>query len=372
MDKSDNFRKLGIDRHFEKALNELKIEHPTPIQKEAIPLLLSTEIDLVAQAQTGTGKTAAYGLPILQHIDSSKQQVQALILCPTRELSQQVAKQLFKFTKYANRIFAEAVYGGQPMEKQISALKRPTHIIVATPGRLIDLVQRKAVDLKYVNTVVLDEADEMLSMGFKKELDQILEFLSEVKQRWLFSATMPDGIKQIIHKYMDENAYRINVAKQNTVNENITHQYVMCAENQKTEIVLSFLRTHHGEQGIVFCRTKSSVKQLSEQLFAKKQSVGAIHGDLYQKERDKVMRAFRNKKINLLLSTDIAARGIDIADLSFVIHYELPDKDEFYTHRSGRTARGGKKGTSLALVTTGNFDQLKRIEKKLQIRIEKI
>jgi ATP-dependent RNA helicase DeaD len=363
----ENFKDLGIKPDFIKGLNELGILTPTEIQSQVIPLLLNTKTDLVAQAQTGTGKTAAYGLPLLQGVDVKQKVIQALILCPTRELGQQIAKQLFKFTKYSDKIFTEAVYGGQPIDIQIGALKRPTHIVVTTPGRLIELVKRKAIDLRQVKTIVLDEADEMLSMGFKKELDEILGFLHSAEQKWLFSATMPLGIKQIIDEHMAEDAHRIDVSTNNVVNKNIDHQYVICDEKEKLQMLLQFLKSQHKNRGIVFCKTKVATQTLVKQLIAKNIAADAIHGDLLQKERDKAMRAFKNETVQLLVATDIAARGIDVEGLSYVVHYQLPDQEEYYTHRSGRTARAGKRGLSLSIVTTFEMKQLRFLEKNLKI-----
>lgn len=367
-----NFNDLGIDSGFVKGLNELNIIQPTEIQAEAIPLLLTTKTDLVGQANTGTGKTAAYGLPLLQNVNPKSNIVQGVILCPTRELGQQVAKQLFKFTKYTEKIFVEAVYGGEKIDIQIKNLNRPTHIVVATPGRLIDLVNRKAVDLSHVKTVILDEADEMLSMGFKKELDQILSFINKKEQTWLFSATIPHGIKQIINEHMRDDAYRIEVSSKNVVNKNINHQYVVCDEIEKLNEIIRFLKSQGEDRGIIFCKTKVATQKLTKQLIAKNVAVDCIHGDLTQKERDKAMRAFKNESLQVLVATDIAARGIDVAELSFVAHYQLPDQEEYYTHRSGRTARAGKQGTSLCFVTSFELKQLRYFEKALGITFDQV
>jgi ATP-dependent RNA helicase DeaD len=366
------FVKLGIGKDFVKGLNELGIKEPTPIQQEVIPLLLGTQTDLVGQAQTGTGKTAAFGLPLLHSIDPSKGVVQGLILCPTRELGQQVAKQLFRFTKYTDKIFTEAVYGGQPIERQIGALKRPTHIVVATPGRLIDLLERKAVDLSHVKTIVLDEADEMLSMGFKSELDRILDSLAGARNKWLFSATMPHGIKQIVNEHLRDDAHRVEISGKDVVNKNIDHQFLICEEMDKLNVLLQFLKTQKGKRGLIFCRTKAATQKLSKQLISKNIPVDAIHGDLKQIERDKVMRAFKKETLQILVCTDITARGIDIKDLAYVAHYQLPDKDEYYTHRSGRTARAGNTGISLALVTSKEAKQIRFLERKLGIAFTQI
>lgn len=366
------FKELGVSKDLVKGLNELNIITPTDIQQEVIPLLLNSNTDLVGQAQTGTGKTAAYGLPLLHRIDPGRKVVQALVLCPTRELGQQVAKQLFKFTKYTEKVFTESVYGGAQIEKQIAALKRPTHIVVATPGRLIDLVKRKAVDLYNVKTVVLDEADEMLSMGFKKELDEILGFLANVENKWLFSATMPHGIKQIVNDHLSPNAQRIEVSGRNVVNKNIAHQYLICEQQDKFHALMQFLKSEQDNRGLIFCKTKVAVQTLTKQLIEKNVAADAIHGDLLQKERDKVMRAFKKGTLRLLVATDLAARGIDIEALAFVVHYQLPDKEEYYTHRSGRTARAGKEGTSLCIITTAEMKQIRYFEKALGIGFSQI
>lgn len=367
-----NFKALGIQKNFIKGLDELNIKIPTEIQVQVIPILLGETTDLVGQAQTGTGKTAAYGLPLLQKIDPSQKVIQALVLCPTRELSQQVAKQFFKFTKYTHKIFTESIYGGEKIDLQISRLKRPTHIVVATPGRLIDLVRRKAVDIRQVKTIVLDEADEMLSMGFKKELDEILTFVKSAECKWLFSATMPQGIREIVNSHMSDSAHRIDVGGKNVVNRNIEHQYLVCDEGDKPYVLIQFLKTVKKQKGVIFCKTKVAAQKLTDQLIQQHIHVGAIHGDLQQKERDKVMRAFKNDSLQLLVATDIAARGIDIEGLAFVVHYQLPDKEEYYTHRSGRTARGGKEGISLVLATSFEMKQIRYYEKNLGIAFRQI
>ena len=368
----NNFEELGISSGFIKGLTELHIIEPTDIQKKVIPMLLAGVTDLVAQAQTGTGKTAAYGLPLLQQMNSKSDAVQGLILCPTRELAKQVAKQLFKFTKYSDKIFTEAVYGGEYIEKQIKSLRRPTQIIVATPGRLIDLVKRKAIDLSTIRTVILDEADEMLSLGFKKELDEILSFLPAIDCKWLFSATLPQGIQDIITKHLKADAKRIEVSKHSVVNQNITHLYVKCDDSDKFYLLLQFLKSQYKNRGVIFCRTKAATKELTKQLIGKNIATDAIHGDLYQNERDKVMRAFKKKTLQILVATDVAARGIDISDLSFVAHYQLPESHEYYTHRSGRTARAGKEGISMCFANANEFKTLMNYEQTLGIKFRQI
>lgn len=367
-----SFEELGVSGNLIKGLKELNIITPTEIQQKVIPLLIDGETDIVGQAQTGTGKTAAYGLPLLENIDADRKEIQALILCPTRELGQQVAKQLFKFTKYSERIFIEAVYGGENIDLQISALQRPTHIVVATPGRLIDLINRKALDLSHVETIVLDEADEMLSMGFKVELDEIMSSMRNVGNKWLFSATIPAGIQQIIKKYLSPNAHRITVNPKNVVNNKINHQYLICDDTDKLYVLLQFLKTEKENRGVVFCRTKATAQKLAKQLQSKNVLADAIHGDLQQKERDKVMRAFKNGSVQILVATDLAARGIDVEGLSFVIHYQLPESEEYYTHRSGRTARAGKEGVSLCLVNPSEIKILRNYERTLSIGFKQI
>jgi len=367
------FSELGISDALLKALNENNIITPTEIQVKAIPFLLEKGTDFVGQAQTGTGKTAAFGLPLLQAIDPDNNMVQALILSPTRELGQQIAKQLFRFTKYVpKKIFVEAVYGGAYIEEQIRALKRPTHIVVATPGRLLDLLDKKALDISNIKTIVLDEADEMLSMGFKKELDSILSQTNGKRSTWLFSATMPPEIKAIIKTYMSPAAFRIEADRLNVINKNIEHHYVICNPEEKKDILLHFLKTQGANRGIIFCRTKADAQALAQQLVDKNIAAAAIHGDLMQKERDKVMRAFKNKKLKILIATDLAARGIDIEKLSYVVHFHLPEQTQYYTHRSGRTARAGNNGLSLSFINHTELSDLKAIARDLGFLVKEI
>jgi len=362
------FADLGIQKQYIKSLKELNIVTPTEIQEKTIPIVLKSKTDFIGLAQTGTGKTAAFGLPILHHIDTKKEVVQALILSPTRELVQQIKKQLFKFTKYnEEKIFVEAVFGGEKIDRQIKNLQRTTHIIVATPGRLIDLVERGCVNLNNINTLVLDEADEMLSMGFKNELTKILKFTNGHRNIWLFSATMPDEIKAIVKTYMAENAKQIMINKNTLVNANITHQYYRTTIPEKTNTIIQFLEINDDHRGIIFCRTKLGAQKLASELKEEGFSVGALEGDMQQKERDKVMRAFKNENVQILVATDVAARGIDVRNLEFVIHHQLPESLEYYTHRSGRTARAGKKGLSLALILGNEIARVHEIQKKLNI-----
>jgi ATP-dependent RNA helicase DeaD len=366
-----SFSSLGISQPFIKALDELKIKTPSPVQEQSIPFLLTKGTDFIAQAPTGTGKTAAYGLPLLARINPASPHIQGLVLAPTRELGQQVAKQLFKFTKYSEKIFTEAVYGGAKIETQISALKRPTQIVVATPGRLVDLLQKNAIDLSHVKSVVLDEADEMLSMGFKKELTRILKHTTGKTNTWLFSATMPPDIKAIIKDYMAPDAHRVTIGS-DRLNKDIAHQYTITMAEDKLDTLVKFLKESGEDRGMIFCKTKVAAQTLGKQLIAKNLSAEAIHGDLLQKERDKIMRAFKNESLQFLIATDIAARGIDVKDLAFVAHYELPDQIEYYIHRSGRTGRAGNKGLSLMFLTKGDMKQLDFLQEKLQIGIDKV
>jgi len=365
------FLALGIRKEFIKSLKELGITVPTEIQEETIPKLLNTRIDFVGLAQTGTGKTAAFGLPILHQIDPSKAKVQALILAPTRELVQQIKKQLFKFTKYAkHKIFVEGVYGGEKIDKQINALRRTTHIIVATPGRLLDLIERGDVNIQEIKTLVLDEADEMLSMGFKQDLNRILKYTDGDRNTWLFSATMPEEIKRIVKTYMDSNAIKVEVNKNSLVNANITHLYVKTSIKEKINLLVRFLDLRQNERGIIFCRTKAGTQNLSKTLKDEGFSVDALEGDMQQRDRDKVMRAFKKGTLQVLVSTDVSARGIDVNNLAFVVHHQLPEQLEYYTHRSGRTARGGKTGVSIALMSPNELPTIHKIQHTLGIEFK--
>jgi ATP-dependent RNA helicase DeaD len=367
------FLELGVRKDFIKGLNELGIKSPTEIQEIAIPILLHSKTDLIGLAQTGTGKTAAFGLPLLQHIDVSKKEIQTLVLAPTRELVQQIQKQLFKFTKHCDaRIFSEGIYGGEKIEKQVAALKRPTHIVVATPGRLIDLIERGDINIKNITTLVLDEADEMLSMGFKQDLNRILKYTEGSRNTWLFSATMPEEIKKIVKKYMSVDAARVEVNKNSLVNANITHQYINTTIKEKVSLLAELLKGRGTERGIIFCRTKAGTQNLTTELKAKGFSVEALEGDMQQRDREKVMRAFKNTSLQTLVCTDVAARGIDVNNLAYVIHHQLPEQNDYYTHRSGRTARAGKTGVSLALIIPGEMTRINELRKVLGIQFKEV
>ncbi len=362
------FSELGIDENIIHALRDNKISVPTDIQNQAIPHILHKGQDLVAVAQTGTGKTAAFCLPILQSIDPKLTKIQALVLVPTRELGQQVAREFFLFSKYLPRVFAESVYGGAPIDDQIQNLKRATHVVVATPGRLIDLLDRKALNLDDLAYLVLDEADEMINMGFKSEIDEILKSCKKEMTRLLFTATMPKDVRQLITEYLGADAVEIRINKEELVNQNIGHQYLVYKKGLKIDYLKAFLTERVDQRGILFCRTKIAAKRLSKQLAGFVVSADAIHGNLNQESREKVMRGFKNGRINLLIATDIAARGIDVKDLDYIIHYHLAEKAEQYTHRSGRTARAGKSGLSVSFVKDDEMSEINTLEKQLNIQ----
>ena len=366
------FQDLGVAPDFIKGLEELGIRNPTKIQNDAIPHLLKDGRDFIAQAQTGTGKTAAFGLPLLSKMDSKNQSIQGLVLAPTRELAKQIGKQLFRYTKYSERIFTETVTGGDSIERQISSLRRPTQIVVATPGRLLDLIEKKALTLSDVKYVILDEADEMLSMGFQKQLNEIFALIPDRKGAWLFSATFPTKVEALIKDHLSTRAPFLQVDQTRVVNRNIAHQYVVLEHAEKDEFIIDFLKQQSDERGLIFCRTKAGAIALGNQLRKHGFANDVLQGDLTQQERDKVMRAFKKKRIPFLIATDVAARGIDVADLAFVLHHQLPDQIEYYTHRSGRTARAGKKGLSLVLLEPKQRLRLKKLESTLNIRFEQI
>jgi len=367
------FSKLGVPADLVEGLKELGIIEPTEVQAKAIPFLLKNGGDFCAQAQTGTGKTAAFGLPLLTKMDPKKPVIQGLIISPTRELAKQIGKQLFRYTKYAKqKYFIEVLAGGEPMERQISNLRRPTHIVVATPGRLIDLIGKKALDLRNVKHLVLDEADEMLSMGFKKQLMTIFGLTRGRGSTWLFSATFPDSIHTLVKGAMPGQPEILKVDKAHVVNQNIDHNYVVCGKDEKNEFLAEFLAKWSEERGLIFVRTKAGAVALGRQLGKMGFDTDVIQGDLSQRERDKVMRGFKNERTRILIATDVAARGIDVEGLTFVIHYQLPEQLEYYTHRSGRTARAGKKGSSIALIDPRERKKITRFEQELGVSFTEI
>ena len=361
------FRDLGIPADFIKGLDELNITKPTQVQAKAIPFLLQDGGDLIAQAQTGTGKTAAFGLPLLTKMDAKSPTIQGLILSPTRELAKQIGKQLFRFTKYTSKIFIEVVSGGENIDRQTAALARPTQVVVATPGRLLDMIERGALSISAVKHLVMDEADEMLSMGFKKELKQIITMTPARKSTWLFSATFPEAINDLIKDCMSPGAHTIHIDQSHVVNRDIVHRYTICQRANKDEFIADYLRRENAGRGLIFCRTKAGANALCKALNNAGLATAAIQGDLMQKERDKVMRAFRKGRVQFLVATDVAARGIDVEGLSFVIHHQLPEQLEYYTHRSGRTARAGKKGVSIALIEPNEKWKIQKLESELGV-----
>jgi len=366
-----SFKKLGLSKNILKVLEELGFEKPTEIQEQSIPILLEQDVDLIGLAQTGTGKTAAFGLPLLERIDTSKKATQGLILAPTRELGKQIAEQLKIFSKYQEKLNVLPVYGGANISEQIRALKKTQHVIIATPGRLIDLIKRKAVKLDQLEYLILDEADEMLNMGFKEEIDKILSYAPEEKITWLFSATMPSAIKKIVKKYMDD-PIEVKVNTKNEVNKDIEHQYIAVKTKDKESALCRFLDLDENLRGVVFCRTKRDTQDLATSLLAKNYKADALHGDLSQAQRDRVMKRFRKTDIKVLIATDVAARGIDVNDLSHVFHFSLPDDNAYYTHRSGRTARAGRKGISISFINGREGYKIKRLEQALGIEFKKV
>jgi ATP-dependent RNA helicase DeaD len=361
------FSELGLSSPIVQALTELKIVEPTEIQLKVIPQLLDNTTDVVGLAKTGTGKTAAFGLPLLQLIQIEKTEIQAVILVPTRELGHQIHTNLEQFSKNIEGISIAATCGGIPIKPQIERLKTPTHIVVATPGRLIDLIQRKAIDLKQTQFLVLDEADEMVSI-LKESLDEIVAELPKKHRTLLFSATLPGTIKQLIQNYLSKNVVEISANMETIGNQGIDHQYIVVDPIEKLNVLMHFLNSREGERGIIFCKTKAAVNKLAKNLAINKFSSGAIHGSLSQGIRDRIMGQFREGHINVLIATDLAARGIDVADVSFVINYHLPDVYEAYVHRSGRTARAGAKGLSLTVLQAEEVAEIADFEKELGIQ----
>lgn len=361
------FKDLGIADGYIKGIEELGIQTPTDVQAQSIPMLLGKSTDFIGQAQTGTGKTAAFGLPLLAAMDPKNPSIQCVVLAPTRELAKQVQKQLFRFTKYTEKIFSGVVCGGDKIDLQIENLKRPTQVLVATPGRLMDLTRRNAVDLTQVKILVLDEADEMLKLGFRDDIDAIMKMTKGDRNIWLFSATMPQGIKKMISKHLASDAPFLKIDKKNIVNPNIRHHYILCKDGEKTEIITKFLEERGEQRGLIFCRTRADTIAFGQQMEALGVSCVVLHGDLMQTERDKIMRMFKKGRARILITTDVSARGIDVEGLSFVIHHQLPEKNEYYTHRSGRTARAGKSGISLVLINRHEEKRIGMLEKQLGI-----
>lgn len=365
------FNGLGLDEKLVRATDALGFTQPTPIQEKAIPVLLSGTKDLIGLAQTGTGKTAAFGLPLLQLASAEKKFPQALVVCPTRELCIQIVNEMELFKKFMPGTHVVAVYGGASIGQQIRDIKRGVQIVVATPGRLIDLIERKAINLDEIKYVVLDEADEMLNMGFEEDIEFILQNTPRRESTWLFSATMPPEIRRVSKKYMQQ-PFEITVGKVNTANRNIDHQFYVTTAHHRYEALKRLIDFHPGIYGIIFTRTKADAQEIAEKLTREGYDIDALHGDLTQGQRDKVMGEFRERTLQLLIATDVAARGIDVKDISHVINYELPDDVEVYTHRSGRTGRAGNTGICMSIVHAREIGKLKQIERLVQAEFHKL
>ncbi len=364
------FEELGVAAPILKAIQEMGYESPMPVQEEVIPFLLGEDNDVIVLAQTGTGKTAAYGLPILQKINVDLVQPQALVLCPTRELCLQIADDLNEYSKYISRLHVLPVYGGSSIESQIRSLKRGVHVVVATPGRLLDLMNRKTVDLNAVHNVIMDEADEMLNMGFSDSINAILAEVPPSRNMLLFSATMPQGIAAITKKYMND-PKEIVIGKKNEGNKNIRDIYFMVRAQDKYLALKRIADFYPNIYGIIFCRTRKETQEIADKLIQDGYNADSLHGELSQAQRDYVMQKFRLKNLQLLVATDVAARGLDVDDLTHVINYGLPDDIESYTHRRGRTGRAGKTGISISICHVREKGKIRDIERVINKKFEK-
>lgn len=368
---STTFSDLGVANFLIEALDVLEIKTPTSIQAKAIPIILNQKEDVVALAKTGTGKTASFGLPLLQTIDTQNNSIQAIILAPTRELGQQIFKNLTDLSSKKTEIAIAPIFGGIPIKPQIERLKQDTHVIVATPGRLIDLIKREAIDIKKTSLLVLDEADEMIAV-LNKGLDTIVAQLPKARRTLLFTATMPGSIKQMVQNYLSKHVVDIQVDMETLGHQGIDHQYVVVRPIEKLEVLMHFLNTKEGQRGIIFCKTKAAVNKLAKKLAINKFSSGALHGSLAQGIRDRIMGQFREGNIDILIATDLAARGIDVKQISYVVQYHLPDTYDAYVHRSGRTARAGAKGLSLSVIQEDELADIPDLEQELSISFSKM
>lgn len=366
----NKFNDLNLNDKILSAIKDLGFVEPTPIQEKVIPVLLDTDNDLIGLAQTGTGKTAAFGLPMIQNCSLDNNEIQGLILSPTRELCIQIAKDLVNFTKYYKGFQVTAVYGGSSIEVQIKELKRGAKLVVGTPGRTLDLIKRKKLNVSSIRTLVLDEADEMLNMGFKEDLNAILEKTPKEKQTLLFSATMPEEIKRISKKYLTD-PIEISTGVKNNAAENVRHVYYEVHARDRYEALKRIADINPKIYGIVFCRTRRETKEIADKLIQDGYNADALHGDLSQAQRDSVMNKFRKKHLQLLVATDVAARGLDVNDLTHVINFNLPDENEVYVHRSGRTGRAGKSGISLSILHMREKHKLRAVEKIVGRSFEK-
>ncbi|WP_179353868.1 DEAD/DEAH box helicase [Winogradskyella vidalii] len=368
---SKHFSALGINENSLKSLADLNISVPTDIQQKAIPVILQQKDDVVALAKTGTGKTAAFGLPLLQLIDTEATNVQAIILAPTRELGQQIHQNLLAFSKYQPEISIAATFGGIPIKPQIERLSETTHIVVATPGRLVDLVNRGALDIKALKYLVLDEADEMVS-ALKTDLDLIIKAIPKTRRTFLFTATLSGAIKQLVQNYMSKHVVQVEADMTTVGHQGIEHQFVVVEPIEKLEVLMHFLNSKEGQRGIIFCKTKAAVNKLAKNLAINKFSSGALHGSLSQGIRDRIMGQFKEGHISILVATDLAARGIDVKDITYVVNYHLPDTYEAYVHRSGRTARAGAKGLSLTVLQEEEVIDIDDFEDELGITFNEV
>ena len=368
---STTFSGLGLESFLIDALDVLDIKTPTSIQTKAIPVILNQKQDVVALAKTGTGKTAGFGLPLLQGIDTQNNSIQAVVLAPTRELGQQIFKNFTDFSSKKPEISIASIVGGIPIKPQIERLKKDTHVVIATPGRLIDLIQREAIDISETSVLVLDEADEMIAV-LKEGLDTIIASLPKTKRTLLFTATMPGSIKQMVQNYLSKHVVDIQADMETLVHQGIDHQYVVVKPIEKLEVLMHFLNTKEGQRGIIFCKTKAAVNKLAKKLAINKFSSGAIHGSLTQGIRDRIMGQFREGHIDILIATDLAARGIDVKQISYVVQYHLPDTYDAYVHRSGRTARAGAKGLSLSVIQEEELADIPDLEQELSISFSKM
>lgn len=364
------FKSLGLEENLLKAIADMGFEHPSEIQKKAIPILLDRETDMVSLAQTGTGKTAAFGFPMLQKINIDSRVTQGLILSPTRELCLQIANELENYGKYCPGLNVVAVYGGASISDQARQLKRGAQIIVATPGRMKDMIGRKMIDISQIEYCVLDEADEMLNMGFYEDITDILSHTPSDKSTWLFSATMPKEVSTIAKKFM-HTPVEVTIGTKNTGSQNVSHEYYVVNARDRYNALKRLADAHPNIFSVVFCRTKIETQKIAEKLIEDGYNAAALHGDLSQNQRDLVMKSFRNHQIQMLVATDVAARGIDVVDITHVINYQLPDEIETYTHRSGRTGRAGKTGVSIVILSKSEVRKIKAIEKIIQQEFRK-
>ncbi|MFQ3335394.1 MAG: ATP-dependent RNA helicase DeaD [Candidatus Arcticimaribacter sp.] len=363
------FQELGLNEALLKAIEDMGFEHPSEVQEKAIPILLEKDTDIVSLAQTGTGKTAAFGFPMLQKIDSKSRTTQGLILSPTRELCLQITQEIKNYSKHTKGVNVVAIYGGASITDQARAVKKGAQILVATPGRMQDMIRRRLVNVSKIEYCVLDEADEMLNMGFFEDITEILSHTPDEKNTWLFSATMPKEVSVIAKKFM-HNPVEITVGTRNAGTKNVSHEYYKVSGRDRYPALRRLADAHPDIFSVVFCRTKRDTQSVAEKLIEDGYNAGALHGDLSQNQRDLVMKSFRNKQIQMLVATDVAARGIDVDNITHVIHYQLPDEIETYTHRSGRTGRAGNQGISMIIVTQSESRKIRAIEKKIQLNIE--